>query len=99
MGGDDALQHTDGVGVAPECEERFDAMLDGRLSQLLEASRLGSGHVVVSELGERRAPPQIQGFIEDLHGAGGVHAQGRSYLIQQLAELQGVQLARAQLDC
>ncbi len=98
MGGDDALQHAHGVSAAPHREQRFDAILYRRLSELLEASRLGSGDVVVSELGERWAPPQFQGVIEHLERSGWVHVQGRSCLIQQLAELQGVELVRAQLD-
>lgn len=91
-GGDDALQHAHGVSAAPQSEQGVDAILDRRLSGLLQRSRLGPGDVVVSELGERRAPPQRQGVVEDPERSGWVHGQGRSCLVEQLAELQGVEL-------
>lgn len=94
MGGNDALEHAHGLGAAAQCEQRFDAVLDSRLSELLETSRLGSGDVVVSELGERWTPPQFQGLVEDLERSRWVHGQGHSCLIHQLAELQGVELVR-----
>ena len=63
VGGDDALELRDRVGVAAEREPGLDPLLPAREPELLEVRGLDARERLV-ELGERRAPPQAQRLLE-----------------------------------
>src|SRR5207244_12470977 len=62
---EDALQFGEELGGAAERETRLDAILEGADAQLLEAERLVDEGLLVGEVGERGAAPELQRVAEN----------------------------------
>src|SRR5262249_5960530 len=80
IAGDQRLELTDEIAVAPELQIGFDPLFKRMHPELLEPGRLGRRERLRRELGERRAAPQLERRAEALRGllgATGVEARAR----------------------
>ena len=88
---DERLELRDDVGRAPELDVGGDPLLDGDQPELVEAPGLGLRPLLESELGERRAAPEIERAQED---AATLLRSARPRVGEQLLEAPRVDLLR-----
>jgi hypothetical protein len=86
---DERLQLRRHRRFAAERELRVDARLHRREPQLLEALDRGACEVLVGQVGERRAPPQLERFAQQL---GGLAWRGVGRPVRQRLEAGEVEL-------
>ena len=95
VGGDEPLELTDKLRVAPKGEIGLDPLLESRKASLLEPGDLPLGERLVGEVGKRRATPEGKRRSQGLRSAGGVSLRKRtSSLLGQACEECGVELTR-----
>src|SRR3954452_16362569 len=92
---DRRLELRDQVGMAPERELCVGPRLEGRPAALLQTQDLGLGERLERQIGERRAPPQIQCEPERL---GGLLGRGRAAASDQVLETIDIALIRADVQ-
>jgi hypothetical protein len=95
--GDQRLELADQVGMAAERKICFETLLDGRQSQVLEASDLGLCERFECELRECWAAPEGERFVQETGGACRIASrEGLATVGQQ--KLEGVQIKLTQLE-
>ena len=98
IGRQNRLESPDRLVVAPESQRGLNPVEGGRPPQLLQASHLGADELLVAELSERRAVPQLQRSVEQVRRLRGhlVHASARG--MHQPVEADGVNRAGVHLE-
>ena len=89
------LQFADELGLSTERQIGFHPFLDPDQTQLFEPGNLLLGKSLVSEVSQRRPPPEGKSVAQDLgRGVGIPLAESRSSLIEHRPEAVGVELPR-----
>ena len=93
---DERLEVSEGVVVTAEQDLRLGAELDALQSRLVEPRRLVARERCAREVGQRVAPPQLEGAVAERGARAGRHRRRARppRFEQQLLEAAGVELAR-----
>src|SRR6266508_1604796 len=96
---DKRLELADDLGVAAECQESIDALLERRQVELFEPRNLAPGEWLEGEVGERRTTPEGEGLAELRLGCGRIAVGGRLLCIgPQTLEAVELELMPCQIE-